>query len=237
MSESAAAPPSPPGRRTRALRRRRLRRYVAASAALLLLLVAVVGALLSRSPGAHDPQRRPTAAASPTPVPLDRVDLSGLSIARGPFCQRLREADVARALGAPATGTAHYTAGERVQLAPGVRDLSDEYDCTFRGAAGGEARAWVFARPVPARVARGIVAGSRGERGCAVVRGGPRFGIPSLTTRCRAGGASARSVTLRGLFGDTWLSCRLTLPGAGADEIVRAQRWCVQVATSVGVRP
>jgi hypothetical protein len=50
-------------------------------------------------------------------------------------------------------------------------------------------------------------------------------------------------VRLSGLFGDAWLSCELTTPTAAAagdpvrESVRRAQRWCVDVATSVGARP
>ena len=48
------------------------------------------------------------------------------------------------------------------------------------------------------------------------------------------------SVTLRGLFGDAWLTCRLSTPGTvgGATQTVRrAEQWCVRVATTLGARP
>jgi hypothetical protein len=72
--------------------------------------------------------------------------------------------------------------------------------------------------------------------GCRVVGRGPRFGTPSAITRCTAGHPPARSVTLQGLFGDAWLTCRLTLPGAEPDAVVRAEHWCVRVATGAAAR-
>jgi hypothetical protein len=74
------------------------------------------------------------------------------------------------------------------------------------------------------------------------VRGGPRFGTPGVSTRCRVATPRGTAVTLRGLFGDAWLSCELTTPDATAagdpvrETVRRAQRWCVAVATSVGAR-
>jgi hypothetical protein len=227
MSEPVAGPPPPPGRRVRG--------YVAALVA-LLVTAGVVAVLLARSPGAPDPAAAPATTSSPSGTPLEGVDVSDLPVARAPFCGSLDEADVVEALGSPVSGTAHYTVGERVLLAPGVRDVSHEHDCTFRGAAGAQARAWVFAEPVSRTVARRLVAGARGQQGCQVVGRGPRFGTPSVTTRCTAGGAPVRSVTLQGLFGDAWLTCRLTLPGAEPDAVVRAEHWCVRVATGAAAR-
>jgi hypothetical protein len=227
MSEPVAGPPPPPGRRVRG--------YVAALVA-LLVTAGVVAVLLARSPGAPDPAAAPATTSSPSGTPLEGVDVSDLPVARAPFCGSLDEADVVEALGSPVSGTAHYTVGERVLLAPGVRDVSHEHDCTFRGVGGAEARAWVFAEPVTVAVARGLLRAARGEPGCRVVDRGPIFGSPSVTTRCRTGPAGARAVTLRGLFGDAWLTCRLTLPGSQPDAVVRAERWCVQVVTGAAAR-
>jgi hypothetical protein len=207
----------------------------------LLVVAAVVAGLLSRSPGGTGGSgSRPAAAADPAPTPLDRVDVSALPVARGLSCGDLDSADVQEAMGARVASTAHYAVGDRAVLVPGVRDRSHEDDCTFRSAAGAQARTWVFAEPVTARVARALAGEARAARGCTTVDVGPRFGRPTVTTRCSArtypGGAPARSVTLQGLFGDAWLSCQLTLPTTEADTIGRAQQWCVRVATSASRR-
>jgi hypothetical protein len=236
MSEPVAGPPTPPGRGTRARHRSRFRGYVAGLVA-LLVTAGVVAVLATRSPGVRDPAGTPAAPASASGTPLDGVDVSDLPVARSPFCDAVDQDDVAAALGTPVAGTAHYTVGERVPLAPGVRDVSHEHDCTFRGVGGAEARALVFAEPVTVAVARGLLRAARGEPGCRVVDRGPTFGSPSVTTRCRTGPAGARAVTLRGLFGDAWLTCRLTLPGSQPDAVVRAERWCVQVVTGAAARP
>ena len=124
-------------------------------------------------------------------------------------------------------------------LAPGVTDVSHEYDCTFAASGGAEARVWVFAEPVTATVGRSIVREARGEKGCVVRTDPPTFGTPSVGTVCRTTKPTARSVTLRGLFGDAWLTCRLSAPGAvSAEETAqRADQWCVRVATTLGARP
>jgi hypothetical protein len=236
MSEPVTGAPTPPGRGARARRRSRVRGYAAGLVA-LVVTAGVVAVLVTRSPGVPDPAGAPAAPASASGTPLDGADVSDLPVARSPFCDAVDEDDVAAALGTPVTGTAHYTVGERVLLAPGVRDVSHEHDCTFRGVGGAEARAWVFAEPVTLTVAQGLVRAARGEPGCRVVNRSPTFGTPSLTTRCRTGSAGARAVTLRGLFGDAWLTCRLRLPGSQPDAVVRAERWCVQVATAAAARP
>jgi len=50
---------------------------------------------------------------------------------------------------------------------------------------------------------------------------------------------SRTAVTLRGLFGDAWMSCELAVPGrAPASETQRrGEQWCLRVATTLGARP
>jgi hypothetical protein len=61
-----------------------------------------------------------------------------------------------------------------------------------------------------------------------------------VSTSCRVETPPGRAVTLRGLFGDAWLSCEVSTPSAASvgdprrEAERRAQRWCVSVATSVG---
>jgi hypothetical protein len=167
------------------------------------------------------------------------VDLSQLPIEREEFCDRLDDSDVQGALGGPVSATKHYGSGDRVALAPGVTDVSHEYNCTFDASSGAEARVWVFAEPVTATVGRRIVGDARDESGCVVRPDPPTFGTPSVGTVCRTSEPSARSVTLRGLFGDAWLSCRLSTPGAtsAVETAQRADQWCVRVATTLGARP
>jgi hypothetical protein len=183
---------------------------------------------------------RPTPSAFPTaPTPMASLDLSGLPIERADFCGRLDQGDVEDALGGPVSDTAHYGSGARVALAPGVVDVSHEYDCTYDAADGTQARVWVFAEPVTATVGRGIVREARAEQGCRPLEKAPTFGTPSLGTLCRVAEPEARAVTLRGLFGDAWLSCRLSTPGAddALGTVQRAEQWCVRVATTLGARP
>jgi hypothetical protein len=167
------------------------------------------------------------------------LDLSQLPIERSDFCNRLDEGDVEDALGGPATDTAHYGSGDRVTLAPGVVDVSHEYNCTYDAGDGTQARVWVFAEPVTASVGNGIVRDARAESGCRPLRKAPTFGTPAIGTICRTTKPEARAVTLRGLFGDAWLSCRLSTPGSAdvLGTVQRAEQWCVRVATTLGARP
>ncbi len=198
----------------------------------------VYAGLQSGEPG-RPSASRPTPTASPTPTPLASLDLSGLPIQRAPFCDTLDKGDVEDALGGPVSRTAHYDSGDRVALATGLTDVSHEFDCTFDAATGAQARAWVFAEPVTVPAGRAIVAETGQEKGCTVVGKGPTFGTPSIRTLCRTGTPASQVVTLRGLFGDAWLTCQLSTPGAtGGDQTVqRAEQWCVRVATTLGARP
>ena len=233
MSGSTNEGPSP---RARARRRRTLRRWGLAVAALLVTGAAVWVGLSGRDAA---PTADPSPTATPTPTPLSSMDLSGLPIERGPFCDRLDDADVEEALGGPVSGTRHYDSGDRVALATGLRDVSHEFDCTYDAALGSQARVWVFAEPVTTTVARTLVREARAEKGCSVVADAPTYGTPAVATLCRTTDPVTRAVTLRGLFGDAWLTCRLSTPGpAGATRTVqRAEQWCVRVATTLGARP
>ena len=214
-------------------RRSRTRRVLVVAVVLVLAGLVAYAGLVNR-PSGDESGSTPT---TPTPTPLGSMDLSALPITRGPLCAGIAAADVRHALGGAVTGTAHYDSGQRVTLAPGLRDVSHEYDCTYRGA-GAEARVWVFAQPVDPTAARGLAAAARAERNCRVVADGPTFGTPGVTTTCRASG-SRRTVTLRGLFGDAWVSCQLTTPAAvvpATTAVRRTEQWCVDVATSVGAR-
>jgi hypothetical protein len=213
-----------------------LRRMVLVAMAVLVTAGVVYVGLGSRDPHPQRSAGGPTATRTPSPTPLSSLDLSALPIERAPFCDRLDQGDVEDALGAPVSGTRHYENGQRAALAPGVRDVSHEFDCTYDAATGAQARVWVFAAPVTPAVAGSVVRDARREKGCSVLRRAPTYGTPSVGTLCRTTGPVGVAVTLRGLFGDAWLSCRLATPGdTGAAQ--RAEQWCVRVATTLGARP
>lgn len=237
--------------RRRARTRRSPRRLLLLALVLAVTVGVVYLGLRDRTTGGADTSRlsptssagRPSTSArrstGPSASASSRVDLRALSIERGPFCDRLDQRSVQDALGGPVSDTSHYDSGDRVTLAPGVTDVSHEYDCTFTAADGTEARVWVFVGPVTTGTGRKIVRDAGRERGCAVRPDPPTFGIPSSGTVCRTTKPAARSATLRGLFGDAWLSCRLSTPGAtdGSGTAQRADQWCVRVATTLAARP
>ena len=225
--------------RRRARRWRLLRRCVLVAVVLLVTVGAVYAGLRASPDTASTTTPRRTASAHATPTALASLDLSGLPIERAAFCDRLDQADVEDALGGPVAATAHYGNGDRAVLAPGVTDVAHEYNCTFRGASGAEARAWVFAEPVTVSVGRSIVRAAASEAGCRPLRRDPTFGTPSVGTLCAQQKPVARAVTLRGLFGDAWLSCRLSRPGDTdtLGTVQAAEQWCVRVATTLGARP
>jgi hypothetical protein len=207
--------------------------------ALVLTAVAVYVGLRAAGP---DQTTAPTSRPTATATPLTSVDLSGLPVERRSLCGRIDQGDVERALRGPVVETDHYGSGDRASLTTRVRDVSHEFDCTYRADTGAEARVWVFAEPVSRGVARGIARDVRRAPGCRPVTGGPAYGAPTVSTSCRVGTPPGRAVALRGLFGDAWLSCEVSTPSAASagdprrETERRAQRWCVSVATSVGAR-
>ena len=202
--------------------------------AVALLVMAGVGYAVFRDPRSGAGGATPTAA----PTPLSDVDVSHLPIPRGPFCAALKQNDIEAVLGGPVTRTGHYDSGARARLANGLTDIAHEYNCGYSAASGAEARAWVFAAPVTRRAAVALLRDST-TAGCRQLSDGPRFGAPSAASMCPAGTGTPTVVTLRGLFGGSWLSCQVTTPRVAAtpNPVRRAERWCVQVATTVGSRP
>ncbi len=178
---------------------------------------------------------------APTETPLAEVDLSGVAVAREPFCDALDPDAVADVLGGAPRSTDAYESGDTRRLAPGLRDVVHEHGCTFdRGRS--RAAAWVFAQPVTAAQARALVRERKDVRGCAPA-GDLRFGTPGSVLACvgKVRGRAVRRTSLAGLFGDAWLTCEVTRPtaseGAGPDRVAResAQRWCASVATAAAL--
>jgi hypothetical protein len=228
---------------SRARRRARRRRSPLRIVLLGLALLVTAGVVyVGVRPGPDDPTPAaapsPQVTPSPTPTPLAGLDLSGLPIPRAPFCPRLDRRQVQDALGAPVSHAQAYGSGDRVRLDAGLRDVSHEYGCTYDTADGSQARVWVFAEPVPVAVARSIAGQARREKGCTLLPGAPTYGTPSVATVCRTRTPAARAVTLRGLFGDAWMTCRLSTPGASGTpgSTRRAEQWCVHVATGLGAQ-
>lgn len=194
----------------------------------------------AREPEAPDAARRdaaPDAASEATsaqaPAPID-VDLSNLPVPRTLDCPALDGDPVREALGAPVALRRGYVSGDRVEVTPGVTDVVAEDGCVFRSPRA-DARVWVFSAPVGTAYARRLVREARGVQGCAARPDETGFGDPTLTDVCTTEEPRTTTATLRGLFGDAWLTCRLSVQDAPEDEVLgRAQRWCTEVATVLG---
>ena len=157
--------------------------------------------------------------SSPAPVkplatPLAGFDTLHVAVHRRAFCDRIPAADVAHLVGATAHGTS-WSDGDKVPLGT-TTDVAHEFGCSWTGTGGRSISAWVFAPPVTAAQAASY--GAAAAAGCARIPG--TFGAASVGLRCGS------SYSFRGLFGDAWLTCTVSGPGASADV---AGRWCVTV--------
>lgn len=200
--------------------------------ALLTLIPVAIGVAVSDDT-APPPARKPAAY---TGTPLSEFDSTKAVVRRAPFCELVPAEAIAAALGAEGTATG-YDNGEQTDAIPGG-DVAHEYGCRAAATAAGTpgtAEAWVFAPPVTADWAQRLVAEAGRTKGCAPLPGAPAYGTPSVALLCTAG--DQRSVTFRGLYGDAWLACSLSLPaGLPQDQLVdRAGRWCVAVAQAAAV--
>lgn len=200
-----------------------------ALAALLTLVPVGIGVAVSDD-------RTPTReVAAYEGTDLADFDTAAAVVQRAPFCELVPDEAVSAALGAEAELTA-YGNGEESEALPSG-DVAHEYGCLFNaGPTVGNARAWVFAPPVTAARAGQLVSAAR-TAGCTAEAAAPAYGTPSLALSCTADGLV--TVSYRGLFGDAWLACSLTLPvaSAGDDAVSRAGRWCVAVAEAASVLP
>jgi hypothetical protein len=188
----------------------------------------VVTGLTAGCTGSSSPEEEPASTADA----VSDLDLTGVVVAREPFCDALDDGAVAELLGGEPTDSSRYEAGQRAELAPGLRDVADEHSCYVeRGSAESlrTARAWLFAQPVTAREARGWVEERSATRDCREA-GELSYGEPGLVQSCSS--KDRIRVTAVGLFGDAWLTCQATAPRAGdPDELLeQTQQWCAEVA-------
>lgn len=186
-------------------------------------LVALTGCSGRSAP--DPPDEAPTAASTP----LADYDTTGLTLARGGFCERVSESAITAALGAGADGTGSWEPGRRL---PGSRDISNEFGCSWT-AGSVTVRAWVFAPPIT-RVRAADFADELVPRRCEVLEGAPLLGEPGVAQRCdRAAGATLTGYY--GLIADAWVGCEIDRgrsSGASAaepEESVRVGEWCVAV--------
>ncbi|GAA4811226.1 hypothetical protein ACFQ0K_03820 [Nocardioides caeni] len=198
--------------------------------AFLTLVPVTIGVVVSDD---TTPEREPVAY---TGTALADYDTTTTAVQRAEFCDLLPAEAATEALDAEATGSA-YGNGDASDIVPGG-DVAHEYGCRFVPAddtaddnrSGIEARAWVFAPPVTADRATMLIRAAQRTRGCTVDPAAPAYGAPSVAVQCTSAGR--RTASFRGLFGDAWLSCSLSLPDSTPiDDLVdRAGRWCVAVA-------
>jgi hypothetical protein len=196
-------------------------RATLADVATLMITLSAAGCSGSGDSG-PEPTTAPSVAVDEG-TPLADVDTTSLVVARAPFCDAVDPAAVTRALGEePAEGSAHRS-GQRIRLSDDVADVVHEFGCRWT-AGDGVAEAWVFVPPVTRERAADLV-----RTGCRGVQD-PAFGEPSTVCRTQADGVA--TYTFRGLFGDAWLTCRLTATGGPTEPelLDRAGRWCVAVA-------
>lgn len=205
--------------------------------AVLVALALLAGCTGDSTGGRERPSPSERAEASPTP---ERVDLTGLPVERAAFCDILDVGSVEKSLGGTVRRTNHYGNGDEARILPGYVDVSHEYNCTFVAAGGSTASAWVFAPPVGRRQARRLVRRAVAPDTCTRAEG-LRFGTPTVTSVCREREPRPRTrARMQGLFGDAWLSCEITVQPSRAsrqDVLERAERWCIDVVTTLGARP
>lgn len=188
------------------------------------VLVAAVGCT------SDDPAPAPTVEATP----IRDFEGTALELDPAPFCDRIGATAVEAAVGPDATAR-HWSSGDPVRMAPGVRDVAHENGCQWTGTTGDRARdvarAWAFVPPVTVRQAGSLVREARKAQGCTPVTA-HAFGRPATGTVCTSKGA--RVASYQGLFGDVWLTCTVTdrgrQPQGRTMLLQRAGDWCVAVA-------
>lgn len=197
-------------------------------AALLTIVPVGIGVTVA---GDRTPERE---KASYDALDLADFDTTTAVVQRAPFCDLVPEEAVKAALGSDAKVTAYGNGEESGALPSG--DVAHEYGCIYAGD-GAEARAWVFAPPVAATRATALVEAATAGKGCTAPADAPAYGTPSTALVCITG--DRRTISYRGLFGDAWLACTLTVGVATdqADQVSRAGRWCVAVAEAASVLP
>jgi uncharacterized protein YodC (DUF2158 family) len=210
-----------------------MRRLVAVAVAALL----VTGAGVAAGTLLLDDGDEPTSAGSPSfsTTPLESFDTSTVTVPRASFCDAVDPRQVEAALGGEPADAQSYASGDEVTLTEGggtsaVTDVAHEFGCTWVHADQGAARAWVFAPPVTADRARRLVREAAKTEGCEASPT-PPYGAPSVGLLCV--GADGARASYRGLFGDAWLTCELSVRDPATDPAAlreRAGAWCVGVA-------
>jgi hypothetical protein len=203
------------------------RRRPAAVAVAGLLAVSLVLA------GCSDEEER--AAPEPEPTPIDRLNTTAMQIPRIQFCPRIDPGAIADALGGEPDDDRSWGNGDEAPVLPGGRsDVVQELGCEWTTEDGATARAWVFARPITPPLATRVVRDAAGQERCRTA-GNAGFGEPSYRQVCRVDVDDNQRARRAGLFGQTWLTCELTVPGTTPAREVdqRADAWCVEVVNAL----
>lgn len=186
------------------------RRLASTGAALLLALLATT---------ACSADEAPPAPPEPTVTSLSDLDTGPLVPVRRDPCAGVPAA-VLDNLGAGEDDVERWQPG---QTLPDSAQVADEFGCRVSGDV--TATAWVFAPPVSAREARGLLEEMPRTR-CRPAPG-PAFGSPGAAYSCDLeGGTQVHGV--RGLLADAWVTCEV----AGGDAAT-ANRWCAAVLESL----
>jgi hypothetical protein len=199
-------------------------------AVLLTAGLVVVGVLALGGDGEPAPTTQPSATPFTT-TPLADLDTTTQAVTRGPFCDAVDPRQVSAALGGEPTDDDAWQNGDRATLEPGLADVAHEFGCRWTAADGTSVRAWVFAPPVTTDAAVALSADDR-RGACSVTPA--TFGVSGSLADCPDKSDGTRSLAYRGLFGDAWLSCELSLPAAAAQGDTtaltdRLGRWCAGV--------
>lgn len=193
----------------------------------LLVAALLVAPLLAGCSGSGDHSPAKPAAG---PTPIGKLDAGSVRLARAAFCDRVPSAAVRSAVGGKPTSDDSWGNGDPIpDQGGGSGETGHELGCTWTGAAGAAARAWVFARPVTADLAGALVRQAGQQQGCTAEQT-PTFGSPALLQTCRLSDGTQR-VRRAGLFGDTWLTCEVSAPSA-PDLAKRTDRWCAAVVAA-----
>lgn len=187
-------------------------------------VAALVVLLAGCTPSATPPEpSAPSITTEAPPTTLETYNTDGVAVARSPFCDRVSPTGIEHALGAAAASHRDYGNGDRIRLPDGSRAIAHEYGCEWSAENGVTARAWVFVPPVSRGRAERLV--QEALSGPCSRTGSGQFGTPSVAARCRTDEGVERS--WRGLFGDAWLVCTLSGPGASDAPERRTSEWCV----------
>ena len=200
---------------------------IALALALSGVLVLTLGGAEDGPPAAGPGESAEPAAPPPLSTPLADYDTTTLVVQREAFCDLIAPEEVAAVVGGEPTDSRTYSNGESAVITSDVTDIAHEFGCRWKQGRK-VARAWVFAPPVTPGDAKALVKAARQVEDCDVPRRAPDFGAPSLARTCPAG--KGVEASYRGLFGDAWLACSLTAPGAPDAVLEKAGAWCVAAA-------